>query len=341
MQAVDPLEHGAWDWGGAERATAELAGRPAVRLSGPGLLARPHGVELLDGSLEADVAITAGRSFRGLAWRVADEANYESFFVRPHQLGNPDAIQYTPVTNGLSSWQLYHGDGFWQPTRFPVDEWFTLRVEFADERVRAHVAGSVVLECTRLRHAFRTGGIAILVGGDDLLVGALRWAEGAQELPALPAEPPLDGAVTQWEVSEPFAEHDLAARLGGEHRWTPLVAEPSGLVNLARVATLGDGADTVLARVAVHAAEARRVPLQLGFSDRAVVYLNGEPLYRGDDSYRSRDYRFLGSIGWFDTVYLPLQAGPNELVVAVSETFGGWGVQARFPDTAGLRLPGR
>ena len=37
--------------------------------------------------------------------------------------------------------------------------------------------------------------------------------------------------------------------------------------------------------------------------------LNGMPLYRGDDSYRSRDYRFLGSIGWFDTVYLPLQAG--------------------------------
>ena len=62
------------------------------------------------------------------------------------------------------------------------------------------------------------------------------------------------------------------------------------------------------------------------------------PLYRGDDSYRLRDYRFLGSIGWFDTVYLPLQAGPNELVLAVSETFGGWGVQARFPDAAALRF---
>ena len=47
---------------------------------------------------------------------------------------------------------------------------------------------------------------------------------------------------------------------------------------------------------------------QLVSSTARVVYLNGVALYRGDDTYRSRDYRFLGSIGWHDTVYLPLQA---------------------------------
>jgi hypothetical protein len=41
---------------------------------------------------------------------------------------------------------------------------------------------------------------------------------------------------------------------------------------------------------------------------------------------------FLGSIGWYDTLYLPLAAGGNELVVAVAEDFGGWGVQARLSD---------
>ena len=48
----------------------------------------------------------------------------------------------------------------------------------------------------------------------------------------------------------------------------------------------------------------------------------------------NRDYRFLGSIGWWDSVFLPLQAGRNELVVAVSEDLGGWGVQARFADVS-------
>ena len=51
--------------------------------------------------------------------------------------------------------------------------------------------------------------------------------------------------------------------------------------------------------------------MALGFSDRAAVYLNGRAVFHGTDAYRSRDYRFLGSIGWYDTVYLPLEAGDN------------------------------
>ena len=339
METVDPLELDAWEWGGVERAEAELAGRAAVRLSGAGVLVCPHGVTLQDGVLEADLAVTAERSFHGVAWRIADESNYESFFVRPHQVGNPDAIQYTPVFNGLSAWQLYHGDGFWHPARFPIGEWFTVRVEFADDRLRAHVAGSVVLECTRLRHAAKPGGVGILVGGDDLLLGALRWSAEPPAAPGAAAGAAARrGSFARWEVSEAFAERDLAAQLDAEHDWTTLDAEPAGLADLARVNPVRDGADTVLARVVVHADRACHVPLELGFSDRAVVHLNGMPLYRGDDSYRSRDYRFLGSIGWFDTVYLPLQAGQNELVLAISESFGGWGVQARFPDAAALRF---
>ena len=63
---------------------------------------------------------------------------------------------------------------------------------------------------------------------------------------------------------------------------------------------------------------------------RAVVYLNGQALCRGVDTYRSRDCRFLGSIGCWDTLFLPLVEGDNELVVAVSQDFGGRGVQARL-----------
>jgi hypothetical protein len=76
--------------------------------------------------------------------------------------------------------------------------------------------------------------------------------------------------------------------------------------------------------------------MDFGFSDRAVAFLNGLPLYGCDDTYRSRDYRYLGTIGCWDSLYLPPEQGDNELVVAVSEDFGGWGVQARFPDSEGL-----
>ncbi len=39
-----------------------------------------------------------------------------------------------------------------------------------------------------------------------------------------------------------------------------------------------------------------------------------------------------------DAVYLPLQRGENELVVAVAESFGGWGLIARFDDIEGIAV---
>ena len=38
--------------------------------------------------------------------------------MRPHKSGKPDALQYTPVFNGLSAWQLYYGDGCTNAWRF-------------------------------------------------------------------------------------------------------------------------------------------------------------------------------------------------------------------------------
>jgi hypothetical protein len=39
-----------------------------------------------------------------------------------------------------------------------------------------------------------------------------------------------------------------------------------------------------------------------------------------------------------DALYLPLRRGENELIMAVSEAFGGWGLIARFADTTGITV---
>ena len=273
------------------------------------------------------------------------------FFVRPHQVGNPDAVQYTPVIHGISSWQLYHGPGFWAPVVFPIEAWFTIRVAFSGSRADVHVDDLVspVLQVRELKRPPGPGGIGLLVGGPGLRVA--RFAYSA-ERPALRELPPPDhaprpGVIRGWDVSDPFPETEVAdvtrlpLEIGAGRAWTRLVAEPSGLLDLSRAHGVRDGYNTVLARTTVHAPAAQVVALEIGFSDRAVVFLNGQALFRGDNSYRSRDYRFLGSIGFWDTVYLPLREGDNELVIAVSEDLGGWGVQARFADSArGVFDPG-
>ena len=162
-----------------------------------------------------------------------------------------------------------------------------------------------------------------------------RFASG--ETPPLsgradPVETPA-GAVTAWAVSDAFDEASLASAelLGEEHTtrsWSALSTEASALANLARVQRRTREKNTVFARVRIRSDEEQQARLRFGFSDRMRLYLNGRLLYRGDNSYRSRDYRYLGTIGFFDEVALPLRGGDNELWLAVSEDFGGWGVQA-------------
>src|SRR5690242_10659140 len=98
----------------------EHLGRPSYRFDNdwPAAVALVE-VELLDGPVQVDIALTGERSFPGVGFRTRG-TNYESFFVRPHQTGNPDSVQYTPVFNGVSGWQLYHGSGHWNEVEIPV-----------------------------------------------------------------------------------------------------------------------------------------------------------------------------------------------------------------------------
>ena len=43
-------------------------------------------------------------------------------------------------------------------------------------------------------------------------------------------------------------------------------------------------------------------------------------------------------IGLFDSVVLPLRAGENEILIAVTEAFGGWGVMAEFENLEGITI---
>jgi hypothetical protein len=79
--------------------------------------------------------------------------------------------------------------------------------------------------------------------------------------------------------------------------------------------------------------------MALGYSDEVSVFLNGRILFEGKSAYRFRDPGFLGIMDVEnDAVYLPLRKGANELVLAVSEYFGGWGFICRLRDIEGLKI---
>jgi hypothetical protein len=86
-----PFDSERWRFQAEEHALEEHLGRPSLRMRagiGTATDAVPE-----DGTVEFDLALTPDRGFVGGIWRVRDEENFEWFYARPHQSGNPDATQ--------------------------------------------------------------------------------------------------------------------------------------------------------------------------------------------------------------------------------------------------------
>lgn len=341
-----PFDSGRWQWNAKEHRIETHLGRECLFLKNG--TASVSGVRFANGAIEFDVAFAAERGFMGGTWRVRDAKSYEEFYLRPHQSGNPDATQYTPVFNGIEGWQLYHGPRYSVPVTHRFDEWTHVKILFAGRQAEVYIRDmeEPVLFVEEVKGDGEPGSVGINAG-DFAPAWFSNFSFQPMDSPpirgkAKPPEPPPPGVISAWSVSDAFPEGSLDGResLGPDdlavRRWTPLPAERSGLANLARVQGVQLRNNTVFARKVLVSDREQVKALDFGFSDRVRVYLNGRLTFRGNDTARSRDYRFLGSIGYWDTLYLPLKKGDNEILLAVTEEVGGWGVQAKLPDTAGI-----
>ena len=293
-----------------------------------------------DGIIEFDVAASAEPGFHGLAFRAADHENFEEVYLRSHLSDKPDATQYTPVFNGLWGWQIYAGPRFTQQVTIVPDRWVHVRVVAHGQRLELSVDGKTVVFPQLIRVA-AAGAVGFNVSLTPahfanfvIKSGENPEPEGGDGVPAV-ATPA--GIATRWRVSTTFDEKrldslgDLDPASWRDLTWDPLEPGTGGIVNLAMLRKLDGDRKTVFAATTLHADEAKRAPLRFGFSDKVRVYLNGRPLYRGNDAFQTRDRSFLGTVGLFDELILPLKRGDNELWFAVSEGFGGWAVVAQLP----------
>ena len=115
--------------------------------------------------------------------------------------------------------------------------------------------------------------------------------------------------------------------------------EETNSANISRlVSRPSEGSNTVFAKLNIDSDKDQLKYFDFGYSDRVVVILNGEPIYRGNNGFRSRDYRYLGTIGLFDEIYLPLKKGENTLLLAISENFGGWCVMGKIENRDGIQI---
>jgi sugar lactone lactonase YvrE len=295
-------------------------------------------IEFENGVIEVDVAVDGTRSYPGIVFRVQSQRDYERIYIRPHRAGlYPDALQYTPVFNGIAGWQLYNGEGYTASVSFPADEWVYVRIEVAGNRARVFIADSdkPALVIDDLKHGLSKGSIGVFgPRNKTACFSNFRYRTDVDlefDLPPPIETPP--GMITEWQLSgtrgisqvdeEEYPGVQELAGIG----WHAATSEASGLLDVSRYFGRGGREpDCIFAKTTLTAERDETKKFVFGYSDRISIFLNGELLFLGSSLYQERDPSFLGVVSLSDAIYLPLKEGENELLLLVTETFGGWGL---------------
>ncbi len=344
--AAQDIDANKWDLSenGAEIVTYQ--GRQSIQLNNG--VAELKDVQFQNGTISFDIAMEEKRGFAGVYFRWNDNSA-EHFYLRPHMSGNPDSNQYTPRFNGVAGWQLYHSPRFSAPTVYKYNQWIHVKLVIKDNQMDVYIDSETpVLHVANLMGPKAAGSIRINGGFQSFRFSNFKAvADDAVTTigtPAPQAELP-DNLIRNFSVastavlgSSVEAKPMLDSRLLEGQVWQSLKIDEAGVVNLARVSGRTPKVNTLFVRKILTADTAQTVRFQYGFSDRVTVFLNGKAIAYGDDTYLTRDYRHLGTIGLYDSVFLPLKAGRNELIFAVSEGFGGWGIKAAMEPVSGVRV---
>ncbi|HBE20332.1 MAG TPA: hypothetical protein DDW51_22665, partial [Cyanobacteria bacterium UBA11367] len=207
----------------------------------------------------------------------------------------------------------------------------------------------------KLQHSVKEGKIGLFVLTESTTpIHFANFSYVATNNPPLKGQvkepkPTPPGTIMSWSVSQAFDEKSVDGKVElnkAEKQnltWQKVRSESTGLFNIGRLEGIVGEKNTAFAKVTIISDTKQVKRLHIGFSDRTRLYLNNRLLYEGRDEFTSRDYRFLGTIGYYDAVYLPLKKGENELWLAISDTTddvggGGWGFQSRFDNMEGISL---
>ncbi|MEE8295892.1 MAG: family 16 glycoside hydrolase, partial [Sphingomonadales bacterium] len=155
-----PFSDDRWDITGEEFRVEMVDGVEALFLqSGTAFL---KDADFHNGIIEFDIMTNGGRGFSGAYFRFTDPGNGEDFYIRPHQSGNEDANQYTPVFNGLTGWQLYFGPSFSAPITYKVNEWMHIKIVINETRADVYIdSDEPVLHIAELKQANVAGWIGV------------------------------------------------------------------------------------------------------------------------------------------------------------------------------------
>lgn len=302
------------------------------------------GLDFRDGTIEFDLTPLANGDFAAITFRRQSFTNHENIYLRLRR-NDYMAMQYAPRVNGSSTWQLYQE--FAVATEWPRDQWTHVKVEIKGSKMEVFAGDSKTptLTVPRLRNGTAGGEIGFWARVNDR---PQEWAAAISNLqitraptPAsltAPADAPVQ-FVWHWQVSDPAPAAGMVLTLPNAiGKWTTARAEESGLINVNRLFPVQKTRSVIFAKHTLRSDAARRVLAGIGYSDDVTVFVNGEPVYLGVNGWDTRTPALNSFVDTrWESAFLPLRAGENEIVLAVADDQRfGWGFALRIDDATGL-----
>lgn len=309
------------------------------------------GITFSDGTIEFDVN-TIGRGMPGIAFRQQDEGNFELLYLRP----DPNCpafracIQYAPQTHGVLLWDFFPQ----YENRAPLREngWNHIRMVVSGGRMNVFVndAPSPTLEVGRLEGDAMKGGLQLQ--GPGTFANMVITPDAVDGLSPEPARDPLNGdrrLVRNWRLSTfsalPNGKDPMYNEMpGASEEWKAISTERNGLANLSREygRPLPEPNRAVAwLKTAITSDRKQTKRVDIGWTRELWVFVNGKLAYADKNLFEQEgtrkfpDARCSLENGSFT---LPLEAGDNEVAVAIANNFYGWGLMLRLADPEGVHM---
>ena len=308
-----------------------------------------------NGAIEFDVEST-GDMGTGIAFRLRGKDSLEYVYLRPSPKCSEagDCIQFTPVTRAVMLWDLF--PQYQGPAPLIQSGWNHVKLVVSGRRMNVFINGAQTptLKIGRLEGDTSEGAIWLVGPGffANLTVAA-DMVEGLSPEPEKDVTSSDLRYLRNWQLSpystlaagkEP-ASADMPAPAAA---WQPLAAERSGLMNVSRVygypiPPFKPDCALVWLKTTITSGTIQTKKVEFGWAREAWVFVNGKQVYADKNLYqpptarKTPDGRCSLENGSFS---LPLQAGDNQVVVALTNNFYGWAFIFRLGDVEGIRLNG-
>lgn len=334
---------------------SQQAGFPGgvMTVEGAGAIAKD--VTFASGTIEYDINEDGDEEeTSGIWFRRQDKATSDYVYLRPFDgcAASGECIQYSPVVRGKVQWDVY--PEYQAAAPLHLHGWNHVKLVVSGQQMRVFVnrERTPSLSVAHLEGNAARGGIELR--GNASYANVVITPDAVEGLvPVAGADPTAaqPGYVRHWLLSPlssiAIGKEVAFADMPDAAGWETLDAERKGFVNISRAhGTPGGTPDLIWLKTAMQSARAQTKHVALGFARQVWIFANSKPVYVDKNFYYPAALRKrpLGRMsienGGFD---LPLRAGANEIVIAISndlhsKSHYGWGFEMRLDDVDGVQL---